>query len=230
MRKKLLSILPLLFIAITLCALTSNAKTIKSISQKKWTVLTAYDKSYNTIYYKFKVPSSDLALKIESKNKEDNIGIVDKKFGNDTIYYFNESGYIYLNLKKGTYYFWAYSNNIKIKYSLIKPTNTSNYCIEKAEKLNKKKTIYGFQHLKNNYSRYYKIKLTKKQKITIRKEYPCGIALYDKYCSPVNLIWENEYYEKSSIPLSPGTYYIRVNSMDYEGLLGGSGAFAISWK
>lgn len=145
----------------------------------------------------------------------------------------------YMVVSKGTYYLCS-PNQTKFKYSFTKSVQTANYCKEKAASLKAKKTTVICMNKGYEYSRWYKVKLTKKKPLTVifknlRSELETLYPNFTVYNSSWNVVacplQSGTKYKTGS--LSKGTYYIRV---DYRGftrdvrLTTDQRLFSISWK
>ena len=133
-------------------------------------------------------------------------------------------GNISYALKKGTYYvemydgysFSSYTPTAKVKFewqdaSII---NKNNYCRAKAISLDAKTAARVAQTPTQDYVRWYKIKLTKSQKLSINVLN--GSYSYIRVLSPSYTSYETSYSKgtlTTTEKLSSGTYFICVNDM-----------------
>ena len=118
---------------------------------------------------------------------------------------------------KGTYYLRLSSG--KCKYIFKAATTQTNYCADKAKKLKAKKTAKMFFTSKNNFSRWYKITLSKKQKIRIEFNHSRDVVLYNAKGKAIDIHSSEPSYSlgygrkyATSKKQPKGTYYIRVLS------------------
>ena len=133
----------------------------------------------------------------------------------------------------GTYYIKMYDGKekaqVRITKKTVKSINKQNYCARKAINLSKKKKVQFAQSKKDNYTRWYKIKITKNQSFSIYG-YDGWYNLYD---SNFNEIRCREDYDTSVITtdgIQPkGTYYLAL--YDYvSSLLTTGKCYSIYWK
>ncbi len=113
-------------------------------------------------------------------------------------------------LPKGTYFLRGYEK-YRFKYQFIKYKNKANYKASKAVWLKAGKKTAVVQSRGHNYDRWYKIKLTKKKRVTVWG--PEDVAIYDAKHQYVRVTKDynadgnkHSSYDK----LKAGTYYIRV--------------------
>lgn len=154
----------------------------------------------------------------------------------DAITTLSSSSTYYKVLPKGTYYIRS-SCDLSLKWSFTKINHKSNYCRAKAASLKKGKKAavvfdYGYE-----YAKWYKIKLTKKKKITVTKKVMdtlsprTDLVIYNSRGVRVQCSMLSGYrYQTAKLP--KGTYYImvlrsfdRYESSFYEGRLD-----QITWK
>ena len=146
----------------------------------------------------------------------------------------------YAAVQKGTYYLCSPMENNKIKYNFYEVKNKSedNYCMAKAKKLKEKgKLKIGF-YPGREYSRWYKINLTSKKKISLQYKYINGLGirimvfnakgeLIKDSCSA----GEAEDIEKCSTKrLSEGTYYIMLKPYDNYFIIEDYDVGILSWE
>ena len=183
----------------------------------------------HTYYFKINVPA-DGYIKVQGKKRLDGVCIyktLKKEFRyEDTLSEYGGGGKIsYHALRKGTYYLYVESDS-KIKWNFVNPKSydqQKNYCRAKATTLakGKKKTI--FFNFKYDFPRWYKITLTKKQRITLSCSFldegdfhyeivdSRGLDVDDTY----NSFYYGNYYggkkpkEKTGV-LPKGTYYLFI--------------------
>ena len=215
-KKLLLNVMLMTFMLVMGSMTVSAATTTQNLGQNKWV---NYDGKVDT-YYKITVPNdgyitlsvanpsgSYMDVDMHNKSKKYLGGIIftDKK--NDTATY---------AVAKGTYYLRAYqTKGFQLKYKFTKAVNKSNYCIGKAVKLKKNAKVTVVQSPMNNYDRWYKITLTKKQKINMSIIGSGSMTLYDADCEQVSL--KSNYKSGTETYVTKqaqkkGTYYVRVRS------------------
>ena len=122
---------------------------------------------------KINVPA-DGYIKVQGKKRLDGVCIyktLKKEFRyEDTLSGYGGGGKIsYHALRKGTYYLYVESDS-KIKWNFVNPKSydqQKNYCRAKATTLAKGKKKTVFFNFKYDFPRWYKITLTKKQRITL---------------------------------------------------------------
>lgn len=127
----------------------------------------------HTYYFKINVPA-DGYIKVQGKKRLDGVCIyktLKKEFRyEDTLSGYGGGGKIsYHALRKGTYYLYVESDS-KIKWNFVNPKSydqQKNYCRAKATTLAKGKKKTVFFNFKYDFPRWYKITLTKKQRITL---------------------------------------------------------------
>ena len=129
----------------------------------------------------------------------------------------------YLALKAGTYYFDSSHSKLKFKYDFTSVSHGSNYCMQTAKKLTSGKNIkevfaYGYE-----FTKWYKITLTRKQKIkTFVNRMECNSAAIGRIYGPGlnQYILNSKGLKVKTTKLNPrqlitdtlpkGTYYICV--------------------
>ena len=121
----------------------------------------------------------------------------------------------YFVLYKGTYYLKMYDwdKKVKVKFTSkeVAPINKPNYCMSKAINLKAGKTATYAQTRKNNYPRWYKIKLTSPQTIKVYYTYRYIMHLnYELYDSNFNEIRTSrtDYGFQTDGVQAKGTYYL----------------------
>ncbi len=223
--KQLICALAILCLVAGFAPAQAEAATIKgsyrihTIKQKKW--YTSISSEKYTDYYKFKVPSTGyIKLEVDtskttSHHRAPRITI-DTNYadgGIRTVDVFNGTSCI--ALPKGTYYFYATHENTRFRYEFVKQSRTSNYCQAKAESLKagKNKIVvfdYGYE-----FTKWYKVSLTKSKKIRIWAAPKDGYGDYtpividkDGKIHDVTFLYAN----KSQTEVLPkGTYYILLS-------------------
>ena len=122
-----------------------------------------------------------------------------------------------LPVSKGALYFRAASGN-SIKYTFTKVVQKEeNYCKAKALPLKRGKKVFVCQTPKYNFIRWFKIKLPKKQKITLYCTGKSHMSIVDTslnsvYSSEVSTSDKEWTVERTDKKMPKGTYYIRVYS------------------
>lgn len=165
----------------------------------------------------------------------------DKECDESSIYRFLDSGYSISSgtdgmvLYRGTYYILMgdYDNKAKVKFSKKPNTiNKQNYCISKAITMTKNKKYEYSQSKSINYKRWYKIKLTKSQEISIvgyDSEY--GITLYDSNFNRINCKYSEKNRTITTRGKQPkGIYYLALNEDDLDYLMDKGYYYSIYWK
>ena len=228
----LVALLMLVLGATTIMAASSE----KKLSAGKWVNGTSYDK---TIYYKVTV-KNDGVLTISAKN----LGVAGESWMDLYIYKKDKGQYYSLSnavwtkdksktvkyaVEKGTYYIKA-NTYTKFKYTFTKMEDKANYCASKAITLKKAKEVAVVNSAMNGYDRWYKIKLTKKQMLTIWNS--GSVAIYDSNFNVIDLIQNDEDYTKyySTKMLGKGTYYVRIYSNSYYNSYNRASYTTFKWK
>lgn len=150
------------------------------------------------------------------------------------------SGKMFLALKKGTYYLNLYegvasstrttTGKVKIKSTPATAINKDNYTLGKAAALEAKKWAKVVQTPLYNYARWYKIKITKAQKVTIDTPLK-NATFFDVYSSslmrcPVEYSGTTVTTDK----LAKGTYFLRVSAMTPTNFTQGRGGLYLQFK
>ncbi len=170
-----------------LAANYTNYYTFKSIdlAQKQWAKTNKYsykvknkDCTFTYETLKINVPE-DGYVKLESKSTATNICLsdslkpgkvyTDNQYRNNICKYMLSGSKTYnMVLPKGTYYLYAdKKGTMEVKYTFKASENTKNYDRASATKLNRnKKTTIVFND-GHEYSRWFKVKVSSKKKITI---------------------------------------------------------------
>jgi len=237
----------MMLVVITLLALLPASAIaeykVQSLKFNTWYKLK--DSSSDMSVYKFKV-SSDTSIIMTWKNyqSDGNFGYggiyrdssCDDLVSMDTVFLGvsrPSSGYNGIALYPGTYYLKMYDGaekaQVKITKNSVKSINKPNYSISRAIALKKGKKVEFAQTKKDYYTRWYKIKLTKPQSISIYG-YSSYFELYD---SNFNEIRTNRDYDGMVITTdgvqSTGTYYLALH--DYlSGLQKIGKTYQIYWK
>lgn len=137
-------------------------------------------------------------------------------------------------LYRGTYYIKAQAygsySGIKITKKAVK--DTGNYCVSKAITMKKNKKYEVAQTIKHNYMRWYKIKLTKSQVISIitNKQY-FDITVYDNEFESIDCKYNEETKTLSTRGRQPkGTYYVSFCENYITDMVGSGSYYTLSWK
>ena len=124
-----------------------------------------------------------------------------------------------LAVKKGTYYLRLLDNSDKssVKFSVSKLTDKKNYCPARAVAVKQNtKTISGAHTPMNNYDRdWFKVTLTKKQKLTICSDswfIANNIQVYTSELEGVEMEMYGSLTCKSVKKLPAGTYFINISN------------------
>ena len=199
-------------------AATADAAT-KSIKEGKWVNITS-----KSTYYKIVVPGEGY-ITLSAKNTKGGVAYFDILDSNKEPFCDTETLFasgkkpqsIKVPVSKGKYYirlneddYWdlggyAYAKN---KFTSVK--QPENYCMGKALTLKAGSYKKIYQTPKYSFDRYFKIKLTKAKKITIKSK--SEVLIYDDEgnwidttSSDTGGIWTNK-----TKKLKAGSYYIRV--------------------
>lgn len=218
--KKISAILLVIIFVLTLLPISAFAEyRYESLQYNKWYKL--QDLWGTMTIYKVKV-STDTVMMINWKNynSEDNWGYgafytdreCDYSIGDSFLGFEKQStGTKGVVLYPGTYFLRMYDGKekaqIRITKKTVKSMNKSNYCLQNAITLKAKKKAEFAQTRKNNYYRWYKIKLKKTQTVSIVG----NIDWYDLYDSNFNEIHCSRTGDdviKTDGMQSPGTYYL----------------------
>lgn len=220
----------------------------KTLTNKKWTGTSPID--YNqVIYHKIVIDKSGY-IKVEGMaegfvNALGNVVLCDSKKTaiSDAEYLssnINENT-TYFAVKKGTYYISVKnSSDYKLKYTFTAVTDKGGASQAKATNIKKGATVKGLVQATDKTTKYdwYKITLTKKQKISLDIIARANERLTFKII-PANkntIIFGDNIYSKenneevtkftSADSFNKGTYYIRVS----KSVKSGSGYYAIKFK
>lgn len=166
-------------------------------------------------YYKISIPKAGYIKLEASKDSKPYWDFAlynsKKKQYEDVYLYGSDSNYgaSYAAVQKGTYYLkMKNSGQYKFRYIFKADPSKKNYTKKKAITLGRKKTVHNVFYSnakKSTLERWYKIKVTKKQRITWVGE----ARLCDSKGRYVSSIYDQgKYYSKSK--LKKGTYYLCV--------------------
>ena len=182
---------------------------------------------HNTFHhYKMVIPADGyIKVKMKANSDYDDIWIYRKKrvYGGDNsrsaLLYFEyktiKEGMNKFPISKGTYYLVG-SSGMKFSYSFKKTAFPANYRRAKAQTLARGKKAEICQVPKKNYSRWFKIKLTKKQAITFWSDQGYRVDIFDENLHHVDIehagLKSTKYYTRGKMP--KGTYYLRMRDAD----------------
>ena len=173
----LLSLVGLMLLFVVFLPIKAEAATWKQITPGTGIALTNYNSG--TYYYKLSLKEDSFVKVHWNGNADfDYYGYVykDSNFTKSlgSIYANTATGDRYIALKRGTYYVKMYDGFSKtptVRVSFNVTTSASldkgNYCASKAASLKASTKVTVAQTPNYNYTRWYKVKLTKNQKLTI---------------------------------------------------------------
>ena len=184
-----------------------------------WITAKSYESHYDEedasknydIYYRYKVtvPSSGY-LKIQGDDPSFYAKLNDPESYAYHVYT-NTVEIDKIPVDKGTYYFGSDDYDIRFKYSFQSVPMPKNYCAKKAVKLKAGKTVTAWITKQHYYCRWYKIKLTKKKKITFWSN-----GFVDVYSSDYNKVKVEKRSSGGTKCVTgkqkKGTYYFRVRT------------------
>ncbi|MDY3918714.1 MAG: hypothetical protein SOZ59_06885 [Candidatus Limivivens sp.] len=249
-KTKLLGILALTFLLTMLCQMTTMAATkTQTLTSGKW-VKNTTQKYGDVYYYKIVVPKTGY-LAVEGygfSNYSDSryslsVKLCDSKKKELETYRTSltssHSCKSYYGVKKGTYYLKVEDSNYRLRYSFKAVTEKSGTAQKKAVSVPKNKTVGGLAIAgeKGTKIDYYKITLTKAQKITFTFGAKANSWIQFKIV-PANtkqIIFGSSVYRwdttetvvtKDKFP--KGTYYIQVYRMSNDADT--SGYYTLKWK
>lgn len=172
----------------------------------------------NRTYYRYRIViPEDGYIKISIyKDTGAPFVYIRKKNDNNNIRHITRSdisaGSNILPLSKGTYYLNCDEDETVFGYTYTKVSFTANYCRKKAALLKKGATVSICQTPKRNYSRWYKIRLTKKQSISFNSSAGNLIRIYNSKLKSLDIehagSQSTRYFTQEKLP--KGTYYIFV--------------------
>ena len=207
----------------------------KKLSQNKWVT----QPDYNT-YYKVTV-KDDGYLTVSAKESKLSYGYINvdgyKKVGKN---YNHITGILSSDkksasgkfaVKKGTYYLQG-TYGTQFKYTFTKAVFKENYCASKAIDLKSNKEVVVVNTPKKAYDRWYKIKLTKKQKLTFWSTGAGGASIFDSNMKIVDVKYDDKDDTKwySSSKLKKGTYYVRISNGAIVGFSDEPAVATFKWK
>lgn len=232
----------MIFVIILVTLLPMSACASNKVEPMKYNYWYILKDDISTVY-KVKVTADTLFVVNWTNNRGGSYVTVypDKECEENSIYnilgddYSMNSGTKGLVLYRGTYYIYMkdYDNKVKVKF--LKKANTinkQNYCISKAITMTKNKKYEYSQSKKINFTRWYKIKLTKSQEISIvgyDSEY--GYKLYDSNFNTVNCKYSEKNRTITTRGKQPkGIYYLSLYEKDLDSLMDKGYYYSIYWK
>ena len=130
-------------------------------------------------------------------------------------------------LKKGTYYIDAEEDlpyeadpsdaRARLKVTVVDALTGDNYAASRATELKARKVVTVGQLVTSRYFRWYKLKLKKKQVLSIHYEEDDSFStllhncIYDSKLRSIYLDFSTPHWAKSKEKLPAGTYYIRLD-------------------
>ncbi len=227
-KKSLAVILAVLTVLLSVCA----AFSVSAASIKAGT----YTKVTKETYYKISV-SGEGYITLSGKSSKSSSGgysyaSMDCELLNskkEKVSYYSTDIYTYsggnptetkkIAVSKGTYYIHVRSVSASggganyILYTFKSIKQPTNYCVAKATTLKRATKTTVYQSQQYNFDRWYKIKLTKNQKVSITYSSSASdFKLYNAEGEQISLDYSNKTY-KSKIKLASGTYYICYRAM-----------------
>lgn len=228
-----------LMIILSTCQVSAKKinKTI-NLKQNKWVKLkkTKYKKvkkGYDKYFYFYKMSNPGegyitLSFQKEKNSNECDIEVLRKRGGKyhftgvgNLMFRFPIKGPVIIPVSKGNLYLRSWTD-IKVKWKYTKIEQPSNYLPEKAISLKKGKKVKICQTPDYNFNRWFKIKLTKKQAITIVGD---SVEVFDENFLSYDTHDVGEFDDYSTDPwskytqvtddkLEPGTYYLCSTAPD----------------
>ncbi len=213
-------LLALIIVSALLPVSSFAAYKYQNLKFNQWYKLKDYDyDKYDTVY-KIRV-TADTAIIMNWKNqKDDDVYATiysDKECDEsveDILDSNKSSGQNGVVLYPGTYYLRMHDDKettqVKFIKKSVKSINKPNYCLQNAISLKAKKQVEFAQTQKQNYDRWYKIKLTKSQKITITtNKIPESYYIYDSNLNEIRCKGNSSNHTITTYGnQSKGTYYI----------------------
>lgn len=202
------------------------------------------ESSDNMTIYKIRVASDTVVYTAWKNHKTDEgyVGIYTDKNCDERLEYIlgdddGKTGTKGFALYPGTYYIYMRDDdkNTQVQFTkkTVKAINKPNYCIQNAIQIKANKKAEFAQTKMQCYNRWYKIKLTKRQKITIpvvTKKYTVSCSLYD---SNLNYISCKQSESTNTITTygeqAKGTYYLMFED-DYSELRDSGCYYSFYWK
>lgn len=210
-----------LLMILAACSTAALAATdYKVLLMKKGTWVKLPDSDSKNIY-KLVLYSDSIVTVKWLGNKYDNgraYLCADKKCDNEITYLIGDgtTGTRYIALAKGIYYIqmydWTDTPTTKIRVTVEKAINKTNYCRAKAIVLKYGVTVKIAQTANYSYDRWYKIVLSKRKTVTIttNDEMADNIRLYDSKMNQVECT-SGSRKVISEDPIAKGVYFIRVS-------------------
>lgn len=179
-----------------------------------------YQNTFN--HYKMVIPADGyITVKMKAEYDDDDVWVYRKKrvYGGDNSrsailnvdYQMIKRGENKFPISKGTYYLVG-NRIISFSYTFTKTSFPTNYRRAKAQTLKRGKKAEICQVPKKNYSRWFKIKLTKKQAITFWSDQGSRVDIFDEDLHHVEVEHAGEtskkYFTREKMP--KGTYYLRM--------------------
>lgn len=218
MKKTIRRTLAMLLIIATLLPILSISGF--AASTKKYTLGKKVTLSTDSTWYKFTIPADGYLKVWSNKNMKWHIG-TDK----DNMDEYYSKGTQRIAIAKGTYYVKAKGvdskTNMRIRFYQF--SSPANYSFASAKSLGLKQKNLIIQTKRNNFSRYFKVTLTKAQKITlvptIGELSANEVTIHDsKFRSqPIYKHADGEVGTKDVMP--KGTYYVVLHHPAQAGLL-----------
>ena len=191
---------------------------------------------YTTVYnqYKMVIPADGyIKVNIQGRHDHDGIDVFRKKrvynSGKLAPHIFKvdytdvRNGKNIIPISKGTYYFEASfsgidTDTLPFSYSFTKTVFPANHSRAKAQTLKRGKKVEICQVPKKNYSRWFKIKLTKKQAITFWSDQGNHAAIFNEDLERLRIKRAGEKGIKYSTvqKLPKGTYYLRMSRAEFQ--------------
>ncbi len=213
-KKLLLNVMLVTFMLVLSGMTVSAATTTKNLGQNKWVTQTGKGDS---IYYKITIPQDGYITFTVKNPKKNNIYIdvynKNKVYMDMPVYTKASNETVQYPVAKGTYYLRGDNwDSFQFKYKFTKVTGKTNYCAAKAVKLKKNSNVTIVQTPQKHYDRWYKITLTKKQKINYWFTGQGSVELYDADFNmiSVNSGSKGKYTTKQT--QNKGTYYVGIRS------------------
>jgi len=231
--KKMTRILALLLALLMLLAAfpATSLAASKVVTLKKGHWYTLRDEHDSAVYYKLTL-SADSIVTFQWKGSTDYVGLdfCTNRSGSGSFYHqsmFSGKGSCSTALVKGVYYLNMVTvgpedePRAKGMVTVKKAVNKSNFSLGGAVSLKAGKKLEIAQTPRNCYDRWYKIKLTRRQTVTVRTNagYGRSVALFDGKMHQLACKYTgSKAVSKNS--LKAGTYYIRIKApkdFDLEG-------------
>ena len=227
----------LLLAALPAAGLADSFK-VQSLKLNQWYNLRPY--SDNMTIYKLKVTGDTIVSFSWKGIKADTwayLGICRDKSCNDGIAYRSiseaASGSDAFVLYSGTYYIQMYdrkeSGNVKFSTKKAVTVNKPNYCMGRAITVKAGKKVEIAQTKRDNYYRWYRIKLSKTQSITFNGIDHYDFTLYDRNLNEISCSDRGDMCVTQGMQ-PKGTYYLEVDRASLYELAQKGEYTAFSWK